>query len=192
MQRSVKLFWIALAVLVPLGLFWQFYPLADASSRLDRFSLSSSGLSSPMELAPDEMTAFSRVRVLKRLGTVGSERAVLTVIDGTRNRHAIHDPEFCFRGAGWEIGSRQVVPLSHGAGLLVSLRRGNEIAQAMYWFSDGERQFDSPFLYWWKTSLRRVTFGHSGQEPVLVVLSSTETLPNWTLLLKGWTQLQDL
>jgi len=146
-----------------------------------------------MPLSPGEQVIFSGVNVLKRDATVGGDHAVLTVIDGTKNRHAVHDPVFCFRGAGWDIVSQENIPMSNGEARLVHLRQDKDTAEALYWFSDGQTQFDRPLEYWWKTALRRLTFGASGNEPVLVVLTSTgPTLPHWQALLKSWPELQSL
>jgi hypothetical protein len=168
--------------------------LADASSRLDAFPRNGAQVQShDVPLAPGEQVIFSGVTVLKRLALVGNDRAIVTVIDGTQNRHAVHDPVFCFRGAGWEVTSEETIPLAKGVARLVRLRQDKDVAEAVYWYSDGDRQFDRPLLYWWKTALRRVTFGHSGKEPVLVVLTSTgDTMPHWPELLKAWPELQAL
>ena len=194
MNRSAKLLWIAFAILVPLGLLWQFYPLTDASSRIDRFPRKGTQVKSyDLPLTPGEEAIFSGVTVIKRLALVGDNRAVVTVIDGTRNRHAVHDPVFCFRGAGWEVSREEKVPLRNGYGRLVHLHQGKDVAEAMYWFSDGNEQFNRPVLYWWKTALRRMTFGGSGMEPVLVILTSSGTpLPHWPELLSAWPELQAL
>ena len=100
---------------------------------------------------------------------------------------------FCFRGAGWEVTGEETVGLSHGEGRLLHLRQDGESAEALYWFSDGEKQFDRPLTYWWKTSLRRLTLGSYGMEPVLVVLTSTgDGIPHWRKLLQDWPELQAL
>jgi hypothetical protein len=194
MNRSAKILWLAFAILVPLGMLWQFYPLTDASSRIDRFPRKSVRVESyDLPLTPGEEAIFSGVTVIKRLALVGDDRAVVTVIDGTQNRHAVHDPVFCFRGAGWEVSREEKVPLRNGDARLVHLRQGKDVAEAVYWFSDGNEQFNRPVLYWWKTALRRMTFGGSGMEPVLVILTSTRgTLPHWSELLKSWPELQSL
>ena len=194
MNRPTKLLWLAFAILVPLGMIWEIYPLSDASSRLAEFSRNSTGVEFlDMPLSAGEQAIFSGATVVKRLAVVGNNRAVVTVIDGTHDRHAVHDPVFCFRGAGWEVTGQETVPLGKGFARLVHLRQDKDIAESLYWFSDGNEQFDRPLLYWWKTALRRLTFGGSGMEPVLVVLTSTGgTLPNWPELLKAWPGLQKL
>jgi len=177
----------------PLGLAWECIPLADAAARTGRLPLNHGGVQShDIPLEPAEKAVYTDVNVIKRLVTVGNEQVVLTIIDGTRNRHAVHDPGFCFRGAGWEITGRQSLPLEKGSAQLLRLQQGGETAEAVYWFTDGKEQFDSPQTYWWKTALRRMTFGHSGSEPVLVVLATTGAAPDWPALLKSWPDLQEM
>jgi hypothetical protein len=194
MNRSNKALWLAFAILVPLGMMWEFHPLTDARPRLDQFVRDSARMESrDLPLSAGEQAIFAGVTVVKRLVLIGNARAVVTVIDGTHNRHAVHDPVFCFRGAGWEVSSQETLPLENGEARLLHLRNDKDVADALYWFSDGGQQFDRPLLYWWKTALRRLTFGGSGMEPVLVILTSTsETLPNWPALLKAWPELQAL
>jgi hypothetical protein len=194
MNRSAKLLWIAFAILVPLGMLWQFYPLKDASARLDAFPMSSVHIDSKdFPLTPAEIAIYSNVKVVKRIAQVGNDRAFVTIIDGTKNRHAVHDPVYCFRGAGWTVSSQEDIPMDHGVARLVHLQQDKDTAEALYWFSDGATQFDRPLLYWWKTALRRLTFGKSGNEPVLVVLSSVDgVLPDWPAVLKAWPELQTL
>lgn len=194
MNRSAKLLWLAFAILVPLGMMWEFYPLMDASARIDAFPRKTAQMEAhDVPLEPAEQAVFSQVFVLKRLALVGNDAAVVTVIDGTHNRHAVHDPVFCFRGAGWDVSGQDIIPLEHGSAKLVHLRQGSSSAESLYWFSDGKTQFNRPLLYWWKTALRRLTFGTSGMEPILVILTSTgNTPPNWLALLKAWPELQKL
>jgi hypothetical protein len=40
----------------------------------------------------------------------------------------------------------------------------------MFWFSDGSRRFPSMLEYWARTTLRRLTLGLTGEEPVAVMI----------------------
>jgi len=195
-SRSPAGKWLGLvfAILVPLTLLWQYYPLQDASARLKALPLRSAQVECRnLPLTGAEELTFSNVTVVKRLAMANAGTVVLTLIDGTHDRHAVHDPTFCFRGAGWEAGAPEQFPLAKGSGRLLHLRNGSESAEALYWFTDGTEQFARPLLYWWKTTLRRLTFGASGPEPLLVVLvSASTTPPNWPALLKAWPELQSL
>ena len=95
---------------------------------------------------------------------------VLMVIDGARNRHAVHDPTYCFRGAGWEIAGDRPFELPGGTGKILSLHKGNETREAVYWFSDGCDRHAQVTRCWWQMALRRLTFGKSGPDPVLVLI----------------------
>lgn len=194
MNRTTRLLWTALVAAVLLGVVWEFYPLPDAVARLAKFPRRSLMADSrDMPLTPTEDANFSGTTVVKRLASVRGERVIVTVVDGTHNRHAIHDPVFCFRGAGWDMFAQEVIPMERGEARLVHLRQGGRTAEALYWFSDGCEQFASPLRYWWKTALRRLSLGHSGPEPVLVILTSTgDASPNWGDLLRAWPDLQAL
>ena len=196
LSRSQAGKWLGLifAILVPLTLMWQYYPLPDASARLNALPLKTALVECRnLPLTGAEYATFSNVTVVKRLAVTEAGSAILTLIDGTHDRHAVHDPTFCFRSAGWEVGAPEQVVLAKGSARLLHLRNGSEQAEALYWFTDGNEQSVRPLLYWWKTTLRRLTFGRSGPEPLLVVLvSANTTRPNWPALLKAWPELQSL
>ncbi|MCC5023389.1 MAG: exosortase-associated EpsI family protein [Candidatus Synoicihabitans palmerolidicus] len=137
-----------------------------------------------------EQQIYAGATVLKRVAQVRGPQVVLTIIDGTKNRHAVHDPLFCFRGAGWEVLDQHVMPVEIGEATRVTLSRRGEQAEALYWFTEGEHALGSAMTYWWRTTLRRVTLGASGQEPVLVVLTSVdERSVNREALLAAWPEL---
>lgn len=102
----------------------------------------------------------------------GGGNVVMTVIDGTGNRHAVHDPAYCFSGAGWKILSRSPITLSSGTATHVLLKKENQESQAFWFFDDKKTQFTSPLEYWMKSAMRRATLGWSGAEPVLVTIQS--------------------
>jgi len=185
---------VAFAILVPLTLTWQYYPLPDGSARMDALPLKAALVECQnLPLTGAEQATFSKATVVKRLVVASAGSAILTLIDGTHDRHAVHDPTYCFRGAGWAVGASEQVPLARGSARLLHLRNGGETAEALYWFTDGNEQFARPLLYWWKTTLRRLTFGASGPEPLLVVLvSASASPPDWPALLKAWPELQSL
>lgn len=189
-----RLVWSALAAALLLGALWQFVPLADASARLQSLPEVSGGVQSRnVPLEPAESEIFRRTTILKRQVLVEGQAVTLTAIDGTRDRHAIHDPRFCFQGAGWTITSQQPVALARGEATRVTLEKAGESTEAIFWFTDGVRQFSSPSTYWIKTTLRRLTFGKSGGEPILVILGAGPTLPiDWPKLLGAWPELQAL
>jgi hypothetical protein len=194
MNRNAIMLWSALFLAVIFGAVWEMQKLPDASSRIALLPMRGLMVDSrDMPLTPSEEIAFNGSAWLKRLAMAGREQVILTVLDGTRNRHAVHDPVFCFRGAGWEVERQEPFLLRHGEGCLVKLRRGETRAEALYWFSDGDIQFASPMLYWGKTSLRRLSFGSSGGEPILVILTSTlQGSTDWKSFLLAWPELEQL
>ena len=166
-----NLLWPALGLAIALSLLWEFVPLRDARARLD--ALPARGLlfaSRDVPLSEVESGIYQRARTVKRLYQASGQMVMVLVIDGSLNRHAVHDPTFCFRGAGWAVAATHALAIPGGSANLVTLTKGNQTAEAMYWWSDGHSRHASTPRYWWQTTLRRLTFGKTGDEPVLVVV----------------------
>ncbi len=162
---------IGLAIAVVIGLVWQLYPLPDAQKRLDRIPFYGPKFESrDLMLSEFEENFFKNVNVLKRLYLIDNTIYFVTILDGTHNRHVVHDPYYCFRGSGWDIIKEEKYPLPKGNANLVEIVKGNQKKSAIYWFSDGATAFNSPYEYWWKATLRRLTLGKSGKEPVLIMI----------------------
>lgn len=160
---------------------WEFAPLDDASTRIK--ALPKSGLqfaSRDVSLVDTERDIYGAANVIKRICQVGPHQFVLLVVDGSRNRHAVHDPLYCFKGSGWEAGKVNDLPLRGGMGREVLLTKGKERAEVVFWFSDGVNRHGSAMKYWMQTALRRLSFGKSGPEPVLVMLWAVgPQSPDW-------------
>ena len=110
----------------------------------------------------------------------------MTASDGTRNRHAIHDPYYCFRGGGWQLVDEETFPMPGGYAKIVRMQKGYKYQEAMVWFSDGKTRHTSALWYFIQTTFRRLTLGASGEEPVLIVLRPMETsMVNWQEFVKG-------
>jgi hypothetical protein len=193
-KRAAAL-WIVLGLAVVLGLLWQFVKLPDADLRIHQLPMQGVGFTGyDLPLSEDELKFFANVNMVKRVYQVGDQRYFIYVLDGTHNRHAVHDPTYCFRGSGWEVVSQKPFPVEGGMGALYQLVKGKERKDALLWFSDGKERFASPFEYWWKTTLRRLTLGRSGPEPVLIViqpLKATEDT-NWNKLLQQFPELSKI
>ena len=171
MIKSQKALWIALFFTIVLGSVWQFYPLSNADTRLEHIAYIGPGFTSQdIPLNETEKKMFKNVGVVKRLYMINGQLFFLTVLDGTNNRHIVHDPAYCFRGGGWEIQKSEQFPLQNGAANLVEIKKGSEIKSALYWFSDGKNSFTSPWKYWWDATLRRISLGYSGDEPILIMI----------------------
>ncbi len=186
---------LALFLAIIIGGLWQFYPLQDAQTRLDKVLMHGKGFDSQdIPLNPAEANFFKSVNVLKRLYKVDNKLYFVTVLDGTHNRHVVHDPYYCFRGGGWDIVKEHPFALKQGEGTIVEITKDFKRKSALFWFSNGKTAFNSPWQYWKDTTLRRLTLGSSGPEPVLIMIQplydTTET--EWPLILKHLYFLQTL
>jgi hypothetical protein len=164
--------WCALILAVGVTILWPMIPVASAEGRLASIPQSGPDFETrPIELSPEDKAFLGEARAVKYLIIMRDRsQLMLTVVDGTKNRHAVHDPSYCFSGAGWRIQAKDSVKLSSGEANLVSLVRENSKTEALWFFDDGKHQFTSPIEYWIATSSRRATLGRSGAEPVLVTL----------------------
>ena len=169
-----RLLWIVLIVVAVITLVWPLIPVPTAAMRLATIPTSGADFQAmPLDMSEVDKAFLGDAGAVQYLIALrGGGRLVLTVIDGTRNRHAVHDPSYCFSGAGWQVRERHAVKVPSGEGTWVSLAKDNQRAEALWFFDDGHGQFTSPIEYWYKTSARRVTLGASGNEPVLVSLRS--------------------
>jgi len=178
-----KLLWTVLGLLVVLTFVWPMIPLATAESRLKALPAQGNHFRSrPLELDQADVDFLGKATAVQHIVAVrGGGRMILTVIDGTRDRHAVHDPSYCFSGAGWKISQRKPVFTAKGEAVLAMMTKDGQTAEAMWFFDDGKHQFASPFDFWLRTSSRRITAGLSGNEPILVMLRSLPGHPiDWS------------
>ncbi len=170
--------WLGLASAIILSILWQFKPLPDALHRMETLPLIGIGYKgSDLPLKPSEKKIFEGVNVLKRVYTIGNKPFFITVLDGTHNRHVVHDPYYCLKGSGWSLLNEKTVPAPKGKASLLIVRKGDKEKEALFWFSDGNKQFNSPLTYWLTATLRRITLGLSGPEPVLIVVQPMQEEP---------------
>lgn len=183
--------WIFLGVVIILGLLWQFVPLPNAEARLESLPLVGTQFGGKnIPLTDFEKKFFHNVNILKRLYDVDDNYLFILALDGTNNRHIVHDPYYCFKGSGWEIVNEKSIPIPLGNGALVKIRKGDKDKEAMFWFANGTSNYSSPLKYWWEATLRRLTFGYSGPEPVLVIIQPVnhDTI-DWEMLPKQFPSL---
>ena len=121
-------------------------------------------------LSEFERKFFNGVNVIKRVYTVEGQNYFLTVLDGTNNRHIVHDPYYCFEGSGWNITQVSLLSVPGGNANLVHINKDGAESQALFWFSDGTSRYTSPLRYWLEATLRRISLGYSGPEPVLIMI----------------------
>lgn len=180
MKRIVL--WCALLFTAILAVVWPLVPLPSASHRLASLPNHNPDFQSrPLKLSSEDRAFLGQADAVQHLVTMRSgDRLVLTVIDGTQNRHAVHDPSYCFSGAGWQIQAKTTVKVPSGDATWVSLAKGHQKLEALWFFDDDQHQFTSLLEYGFKTGSRRATLGLSGAEPILVTLKSFPNEPiNW-------------
>lgn len=173
-----KLLWALAATCVVCGSAWSVWPLSTAADRLAAIPLAAGEFQGrDVPLTERELQVLGRVDHLHREYTRGDRSVYVTLIDGSRDRHAVHDPRYCFRGAGWTVLEESSRPLLGGEARWLRAERGGAPAEAAFWFSDGQARHASLPAYLWTTVLRRVTFGAAGGKPVLVVVQSFAEQP---------------
>ena len=191
-RRTPLALWIALIVVMILGVLWDRVPLENASARLERVPLRGLGFAGQeLPLNEVELKVFGKADVLNRVYLAGGQKFVLTIIDGTGDRHAVHDPLYCFKGAGWSVEGQEARRVAGGRARLLRLSQKGKSAEAMIWFSDGRERHASALRYWWQTTLRRVTMGRSEEEPILVIVQPAvgRTL-NWERVFESFPALR--
>jgi hypothetical protein len=150
---------------------WPQFPLKDASDRLERIGKAHGGYTAhELPIRDSDITTLGSAQAVSYFIETGKKSGYfLTAIDGTKNRHAVHDPSYCMSGAGWKVDEQKELSLPRGSGILLTVHREKEQTQVLCFYDDGEQQFSSPFDYWAKTSLRRLSLGMSGEEPIFVM-----------------------
>ena len=164
-----------LAAAVAASMVWPHLPMHGDPRPLDRIPRSGIGLKSrDADLTDLEKKWLGDAEGLKRIFSFRGQLWLLAVTDGTNNRQAVHDPMYCFLGEGWELTSKKPVPLAGGSAMCATMTRNGQSAQVLYWFYDGCAPFCSVPEFWAKSTLRRITRGRSGAEPLLFILRPVE------------------
>jgi hypothetical protein len=181
---SRKLLWIGAALAIGLGLVWQYYPLTSPGlDRMAQIPLSGATFQGKdVPLTETEKLVFGQVDMVNRRYLFGGRDLFVSVVDGTKDRHAVHDPRYCFQGAGWRLLSETPFAVPGGMGRRLKLARGQDRFETYFWFADGSGRYASFPRYWWQTTLRRFTLGKWGAEPVLVVVQDLYPARNGTAL----------
>ena len=170
--------WIGVIIAIGLGIVWDWIHSPDAKKRMESLPLEGStyrGKDIPLD--EFEKNYFENVNVTKRTYLIDGQEFFIAILDGTANRHAVHDPYYCFVGSGWEIEDEKKISLNHGIGNLLTIQKDGEKREALFWFTNGKSQFASPIRYWLEATLRRFTLGFSGEEPILVVVQPMGSEP---------------
>ncbi len=144
-------------------------------------------------LTPSEISIYSDARVLKRWYKFGYHSFILIVVDGSRNRHAVHDPLYCFNGAGWKIHVKNKIKIDGGWAYLLKMSKDGVHREVLYWFSDGYSRHASVVRFWFQATLNRLTLGYSNQVPFMVILQPfKDNQPDWQKILDQFGLLYDI
>jgi hypothetical protein len=160
--------WIVLALSVVVAMVWQYGPLKNAEDRITPVLSQLKGKEIP--LSPFEGDFFKGVYLKKISVPTPHQLLAVFLIDATENRHVVHDPLYCYAGAGWKVTSSVELKIGKGVAKQVFIERDSVKKEFVYWFSDGKRAYHSFWLYWTASFLRRLSFGLSGSEPVLIMI----------------------
>ncbi len=181
--------WGLLLVSVILGCLWRMIPLSDAQQRLQQLpALDGDHAGRDLALTEFEESQLGNARCVKRVYRFGEREYMVTAIDGTGNRRAVHDPMYC-----WTIIDSSEQPLNGGNAMALRVVEQGIEKDVLFWFSNGATKHASPTRYLLQTSLRRATLGWLGEEPVLVLVEPLEPAPvNWFRVLDGFPWLMEL
>lgn len=162
------LLWIALLLLTTVLIYWSVTLPPSARDRID--AIPTEGLSYKLEPLP--WSEYERKTLKNAVGSkwkcrIGNEEVVLLVVDGAQNIHAIHDPAFCLRGAGFELASEADVPLPGGKAKQLELQNGDQRREVVYWFSNTRERYHSLLQFRLDTTFSRI---YSNIDPPLMVL----------------------
>lgn len=129
----------------------------------------------PDSFSVAEMQQLGAATAIRYRVLLGQDEFLLTVVDGSRHRQAVHDPEYC-----WTVLARETIPNEHGTAQAVTTLKGGKPTSTLYWYCSDNKRYCSPLKYMLATSLRRLSAGWLSEEPLLVVVTpaSGNTI-NW-------------
>ncbi len=193
-EMKCMLLFSAVILALLLGFASKQYTQRDLTSRLDHLPIQGTGYRGhDVPLTAGEQSIFGDARVIKRIYRLGKLSFVFLAIDGSRYRHAVHDPAYCFRGMGWEVEKRSPIPFEGGEAALLSLAQEERHRTALFWFSDGAHRHSSIIHYWFQATARRLTFGLLGTEPLFIILQPMGSYPpSWYQVIHYFGPLHDL
>lgn len=178
-----------LVVAIVLTMVWDRIELPNADQRVKEALKETANLTvTPLEPTEAEKEILGSALVAKNVYQARGEQFLVIVLDGSSNRQAVHDPRHCFHSGGWTIESESHFDLPQGNATHLYIRQRNQQTGVLYWYSDGQQQHSSPWQYWLTSTLRRLTFGYSGDEQLLVLVQKVTPVQvtNWETLFAGF------
>jgi len=165
-------------------------PPPEDSARLEAIPMRGTGFSGQDLTMTESMRAgLKGARLLQRRYSFRGRPFLVTVLDGSGNRAAVHDPTYCLRGDGATVVNLGTVELANGTARRMRVETDQGTSEALLWFSSPESQFRSFPRYWAMTAWRRLTLGNGGNEPLLVTVE-TAVEPgveaDWTASARDW------
>lgn len=186
--------WVIVLFVIAATFAFKVNATSQQHSALDDIPVSGYGYDGrALEFSQAERVFLGNAEAIKHEYSQASYRLIVVVVDGSNNRHAVHDPIFCLRGAGYETTGQAAFPIINGHGQLVSLAKGPTKQEVAYWFTNGEQRYTSFSRYLAESALNRLTLGKLGQQPKMVTVYSVgERIPNWSSLLDRFPVLLDI
>lgn len=175
-QKQVIILFSSLLFLILIAGFVRSLEMEDASDRIVSMTLSGPGFAArEIPLTEFESDMLGEAAGYKWLYSWKGLRYAITILDGTRNRQAVHDPRYCFRGAGWRIDEDSEIPFSGGTARFLELSNESGKSEALFFYTNGEVVFDAPLEYWLRATARRWLRGYGGEESLLVMLQPLDS-----------------
>ncbi|MGZ0655028.1 hypothetical protein ACWPKS_05420 [Coraliomargarita sp. W4R72] len=170
-QKKVIVLFSFLLLLILAAGYLRTLKLEDASQRIADFPQEGPGFSArSIALTDFESDMLGDADGYKWIYTWKGLRYAITILDGTHNRQAVHDPRYCFRGAGWQIEADDAIDFAGGHARKLKLSNDSSTSEALFFYSNGEVIFDAPFEYWMRATLRRWLRSYGAGESVLVMI----------------------
>ena len=146
----------------------------------------------PLQLTQQEGQYLGSAEAVKRLYKLGSDRFVVAVIDGTRNRDAVHNPELCFQGEGYTIIKERSLPMRGGEAKVLIMKKAEEVRELAYWYTTGTSRHSSPLKQRIQSTLHHLSLVGHTNEPFLVIVESASTGTNWNAVLSAFPELSQI
>jgi len=146
----------------------------------------------PLQLTRQESQYLGNAEAIKRLYTLGNDSFVVAVIDGTRNRDAVHNPDICYQGEGYTIIKESSLPIPGGEAKVLVMKKEGEVRELAYWYTTGTSRHSSPFKQHVQSTLRRLSLIGHRNEPFLVIIESASPGTDWNATLAAFPELSHI